>query len=122
MSNEVDKFLHKYEAQASVSDRKHYAKRMPMSMSEYHRYHTAMDVYEYESYMQREPYIEMYIPQHRFQELVAREEHFDRLVLTQDYAGKILNDQLIDERVRNSNPSVKKAYEKYKMLLEIARK
>lgn len=121
MNNEVEHFLSKYEAHASLSDRKQYAKRIPMSVSDYHRYNTAMDVYQAESYMQREPYVEMYIPQHKFQEMIERDRYYNQLSQQVDYASKLIEDKLRDEAIHKTNPAVKKAYDKYKMLLEIAR-
>lgn len=120
--DEVNNFLHKYEAHATLSDRKHYAKRIPMSLSDYHRYNTAMDVYSAESYVQREPYVEMYIPQHRFQELVEQDRYYTKLHTELDYATQVAKQQAEDRLVRLQNPSVKQAYEKYKMLLELARR
>lgn len=122
MNKEIEQFLHKYEAQANLSDRKQYARRAPMSMSDYHRYHTAMDVYEYESYIQREPYVEMYIPQHKFQEIVERDRYYTAVSQQADYASELVRQQLSDDAVRKSNPAVQKAYEKYQMLLELSRK
>ena len=121
MNDHVEKFLCKYEAHASLSDRKQYARRIRMSVSDYHRYNSAMDVYDYESYMQREPYIEMYIPQHKFDELIRREESYNQLSQHVDFASQLVEKQIRDETVRNNNPAVKKAYEKYKMLLEMSR-
>lgn len=120
--NDIDAFLHKYEAHASLSNRKHYAKRIPMSLSDYHRYNTAMDVYEYESHVQREPYVEMYIPQHKFQEIVERDKYFRQLEADMDYATRVVNQKMQDEIVRKNNPAVEKAFEKYKTLLELCRK
>lgn len=120
--SETERFLHNYEAQASLSDRKHYAKRMPMSVSDYHRYHTAMDVYEYESYIQREPYVEMYIPQHKFEELVQRDAYYNKVAAQEEESLKIIKQLLADDAVRRTNPAVNNAWQKYQMLLELARK
>lgn len=119
--DEVNKFLHRYEAQASISN-KQYARRVPMSLSDYHRYNTAMDVYDYETYVDREPYVEMLIPQHRFQEIIERDRYYSKLESELDYATRVVRQQAEDRLVRLQNPSVKNAYEKYKMLLEMARK
>jgi hypothetical protein len=81
-----------------------------------------MDVYEYESYIQREPYVEMYIPQHKFQEIVEREKYYTAVSQQADYASELIRQQLSDDAVRKSNPAVQKAYEKYQMLLELSRK
>jgi len=122
MNKETDQFLHNYEAHASLSDRKQYARRAPISVSDYHRFHTSLDVYDYESYIQREPYVEMYIPQHKFQELVEREKYYTAMSQQVDYASEVIRQQISDDAVRKTNPAVQIAYEKYQMLLEISRK
>lgn len=119
MNKHANRFLEKYEAHASLSDRKHYAKRMPMSVSEYHRYGT--DVYDYESFVKREPYVEMYIPQHKFEELVLADEYYARMTQQLDYVQEVVREKATEEALRKANPAVAKAYEKYRMLLELAK-
>jgi predicted AAA+ superfamily ATPase len=122
MNDEINQFLDRYEAHASLSDRKQYARRAPISVSDYHRFNTSMDVYEQELYVQREPYVEMYVPQHKFQELVQREKYYTAMSQQVDYASEVIRQQISDDAVRKTNPAVQTAYEKYQMLLELARK
>ena len=116
---EANNFLERYEAHASLSDRKHYARRVPVSVSDYHRYGT--DVYDYQSYVKREPYVEMYIPQHKFEELVLADEYYARMTQQLDYVQEVVREKIKEEALRKANPAVANAYEKYRMLLELAR-
>ncbi len=119
---DVDNFLKKYEAQAGLSERRQYARYKPMSVRDYHEHYSAMDVYEYQSFVEREPYVEMYIPKHRFQELVERDRYYTEMSRHHDYATSVVNQQVQDEVVRKNNPAVETAWRKYQMLLELARR
>ena len=111
---ETRKFLHRYEAQAGLSNRQ-YAKRMPI------RYVDWTGEIPFHQEVQTEPYIEMFIPQHRFEELVDREKHFEEMASKSDYAQHILAEKTIEDTIRRQNPAVEKAWRNYKMLLELAR-
>lgn len=54
--------------------------------------------------------------------LIAEQEHMDRLLDDAEYGKKIVSMLRADERVRDSNPAVAKAYRNYLTLLELARK
>ena len=115
---EVEDFLKRYEAHAGLSSHKQYARyRRP----KFDDYMTAMDTY-YHAQVDREPYVEMYVPQHRFQELVERDRYYTKLSREVDYATQVVNQQVQDEVVRRQNPAVELAWRKYQMLLELARK
>lgn len=119
--DDLNNFLFKYESQAQLSIRQ-YARRRPMSVSDYHRYNSSMDVYDYESYIDREPMVEMVIPQHRFQELIERDIYYTKLSQQVDYATTVVNQMVEDEVVRKNNPAVEKAWKQYQMLLELCRR
>jgi ribonucleotide reductase beta subunit family protein with ferritin-like domain len=68
-----------------------------------------------------EPMVEVNIPQHRFTELVEQERYKRYLEERADYDARIVEMLRQDERVRDRNPTVQKAYQKYLMLLEMAR-
>jgi hypothetical protein len=115
---EVHQFLHIYEAQASLSDRKQYYRRRPIRYTDWL---TSGGPVPFDQEVDREPMVEMYIPQDKFRRLVEREQEFrDMVGRNQEMFEKIQRDR-IDEAVRKSNPAVAKAYEKYKMLLELSR-
>jgi hypothetical protein len=54
--------------------------------------------------------------------LVAEQEHLQRLTDDREYSKKIWADASRDQMVRDKNPAVEKAYQKYVILLELARK
>jgi hypothetical protein len=54
--------------------------------------------------------------------LVAEQEHMQRLSDDAEQGKRLWVQQREDRQVRDSNPAVEKAYQKYVMLLELARK
>jgi hypothetical protein len=54
--------------------------------------------------------------------LVAEQEHIQHLSKDAEYGKKHWEHERRDSMVRNGNPAVEKAYQKYVMLLELARK
>ena len=54
--------------------------------------------------------------------LVREQEHIDNLQSDADYGKKLWTMLRADERVRDDNPAVAKAYRNYLTLLELARK
>jgi hypothetical protein len=53
--------------------------------------------------------------------LVAEQEHIQHLSADAEYGKKCWEHERRDSMVRNKNPAVEKAYQKYLMLLELAR-
>lgn len=121
MSSDLERFLEKYESMATMSSRQ-YARRKPISFTDYHRHYSSLDVYDYESYVERQPYVEVLIPQHRLQDLVEKDYYYTKLEREHDYATQVVNQMVKDEVVRKQNPAVEKAWRNYQLLLEIARK
>lgn len=118
--DDVDDFLKQYQARAMLSRDKMYAKPQ--------RYRYSSD-YDFTTYdcassisFEREPYVEMYIPQDEFRKLVEKERYYKKMSQQHDYATQVVNQQVQDEVVRKQNPSVEIAWRKYQMLLELARK
>jgi len=54
--------------------------------------------------------------------LVAEQEHIQRLTDDAEQGKKVWREKIRDRAVRDENPAVEKAYQKYVMLLELARK
>jgi len=54
--------------------------------------------------------------------LVAEQEHMQHLSKDAEYGKQAWDHERKDQIVRNANPAVDKAYQKYLMLLELARK
>ncbi len=115
---EVDSFLKRYEAQAGLSKHKQYYRRRPVSYRDW--LHDGANI-PFHQEVDREPMVEMYIPTHRFQELVEKEQWYRRLEEETDYYKKIVNQYREDERVRDKNPALQKAWRNYLTLLELAR-
>ncbi len=118
--DDVDNFLKKYEANAGISQHKYYARRRPFRAD--YSMLTATAAYNYCDHIDREPYVEMYIPQHRFQDLVERDHYYTEMSRNHDYATQVVNQMVADEVVRKNNPAVETAWRKYQMLLELARR
>lgn len=110
---ETNKFLHKYEAHAGMSGRM-YAKRQPI------RYTDWKGDIPFRQEVQTEPYVEMYIPQHRFRELIEQEKYVSYLEDRAEH-NKVLVDKIRkEERIRDANPAVEKAWRNYQLLLKLA--
>lgn len=116
-TDETDDFLKRYEAQAELSRGKMYYKRQPFSMKDF----STADYMTATYHAEQEPYVEMNIPQHRFRELVEQEKYKRYLEDRADYDARIVENLRADERVRDRNPAVQKAYRNYLTLLELAR-
>jgi hypothetical protein len=54
--------------------------------------------------------------------LVAEQEHIQRLSNDAEYGKKVWAEERKDRMIRDTTPAVEKAYQKYTMLLELARK
>ena len=54
--------------------------------------------------------------------LVAEQEHMQRLSDDAEQGKRMWGQQCRDQLVRDKNPAVEKAYQKYQILLELARK
>ena len=115
----AEKFLKSYEAVGQLSDKMLYAKRPTYHYGRI----TDFDAYSANSMftVEREQYYEINSPQHRFKELVERDRYMDEL---EEECRRYQNDrerQNRDADVRAKNATVQKAWDKYKMLLELAR-
>ena len=115
---ESARFLRKYEAQASLSSHRMYAIREPFNYSA--SYDLGSVPYSFQ--VRQEPYVEMYIPQERYKQLVENERLIRRLEDDARHYKGIVEMYRNDERVRDNNPVVKKAWQKYLTLLELMRK
>lgn len=115
---EVDRFLKKHEATGELSTRRLYQKRQPMRYTDWTANGSPIP---FDITVEREPMVEVNMPQHRFRELVERERWYGRLEQESEYYRSIVEQYRNDERVRDRNPAVQKAWQKYIMLLEMAR-
>lgn len=115
---EVDLFLKKHEATGELSTRRLYQRRQPMRYQDWINDGTPIP---FDLTVEREPMVEINMPQHQFQSLVEREKLYDHLEQEASYYKSIVDQYRADERVRDNNPAVKKAWMNYLMLLELAR-
>ncbi len=115
---EVNDFLKRHEATAELSRRKLYARRIPI------RYNDWLDAgspIPFEQDVYREPMVEINMPQDRFRDLVEKERWVGKVEQEAYYYKKRYMQEVEDDKVRQRNPAVKKAWEQYQMLLELAR-
>jgi hypothetical protein len=115
-------------------DTKRFTSRFQAYITESKEYRRAAYTRSPTDYSYYQPGAAMYEMEHRVEPLVAihlPREQFDRLLDDQtriytwreeaEYGRKTITQLRKDECVRKDNPSVQKAYEKYLMLLELAR-
>jgi hypothetical protein len=75
-----------------------------------------------ESVLQVVPMKCIHLASENLDKLIDEQYSMDRLRVEADYARSILSDMHKDAHVRDTNASVKLAWDKYQMLLELARK
>jgi predicted nicotinamide N-methyase len=86
----------------------------------YHR-----DFYDSDNYKMETEIVPMkaiHLTSQNLTKLVAEQEHLQRLGDEAKFGNRLWAQEREDGRVRDSNPAVEKAYQKYMMLLELARK
>ena len=115
---EVDSFLKKHEATGELSTRRLYYKRQPIRYSDWLADGSPIP---FDQAVEREPMVEINMPQHRFKQLVEREQWYSRLERESDYYRGIVEQYREDERIRDRNPAVAKAWRNYLTLLELSR-
>jgi hypothetical protein len=113
---EVARFLEKYEARAGLSHQ-HYRRRRNVRFN-YSEITTAID-YLKEQPWEEEAYVEMLIPQDRFRHLVEMEEYNTRREEEYQWAKHEQDRQRRERWIRQKNPSVQMAWDRYQMLLAL---
>lgn len=112
----VNRFLRKYESSAELSTRKLYARRVPVRYDEWINNGGPIP---FEQTVEREPMVEIHMPKHRFQDLIEREDRIDSDQNELRRYKEIMQDMYQEERIRNNNPALKKAWENYQLLLRL---
>jgi hypothetical protein len=108
-------FESKFDARIEDSkEYRHYTRRMP-----YYMWDGKLPI---DAEVQVIPMKAIHLSSDNLERLVREQELMDRLMADAEYGKKRWREESIDRAVRNSNPSVEKAYQKYVMLLELARK
>lgn len=113
----LEYFISKFECR--VEDSREYNQYVRQAPS-YHR-----DFYDSDNFkMQTEilPMKAIHLTSDNLARLVAEQEHMQRLSDDAEHGKKVWAAERKDRIVRDENPSVEKAYQKYLMLLELARK
>ncbi len=98
------------------------------------------DSREYKQYVRRMPYMDwdgklpldtaaeivpmksIHLTHDNLERLLREQEYIQRLESDAEYSKKVVGMLRADERIRDSNPAVAKAYRNYLTLLELARK
>ena len=79
------------------------------------------DSLTYEESITRSPMVEITIPRKDFHHLIKRDQYLNRLERDLEYNRRVVDQMNMEEWIRKNNPAVQLAYEKYKMLLELAK-
>jgi hypothetical protein len=114
----VAEFLKRYESTAGLSRHKMYARRVPVRYNDWLKDGSPIPFHQE---VEREPMVEINMPQDRFRDLVEKERWTSKVEQEAHYYKKRYMQEVEDDKIRNRNPSVKKAWEQYQMLLELAR-
>ena len=116
--DEVNIFLKKYQAEAGLSKNKVYARRKPIRYQDWLSEDAGIPFHQE---IEREPLVEIYMPQDQFRDLVERDRWYGQLEGEPRYYKERYMQEVEDDKVRHRNPAVKKAWDQYKMLLELSR-
>ncbi len=114
---ETNQFLKKYQAEASLSKNKLYARPKPIRYQDW----LIDGGIPFDQEIEREPLVEIYMPQDQFRDLVERDRWYGQLEGESRYYKERYMQEVEDDKVRHRNPAVKKAWDQYKMLLELSR-
>jgi hypothetical protein len=113
--DKLKEFESKYEVRIEDSkEYRQYVKQMPYYMWDGK---APMDLE-----VQVVPMKAVHLTSHNLERLVRDYEHMERRLERAEYDKRIVDMVRADERVRDANPVVQKAYEKYLTLLELVRK
>lgn len=113
-----ERFRKRYELHIEPSKRHYRHRSVPIS---YQHWIKDGSINPFHQEVEREPLLKVYISKDRYEFLVKREHTVEELE-QENYRLKRVEDSFYKEMaVRNSNDTVKKAWEKYQMLLELSR-
>ena len=114
---DLEYFISKFECR--VEDSREYNQYVKQTHP-YHRDFYSTDNYKVEAEIV--PMKAIHLTRDNLAKLVAEQEYMQRLHDSDAFHKRIWTQLHEDKRVRDSNPAVEKAYQKYVMLLELARK
>ena len=116
-AGDLEYFISKFECR--VEDSREYNQYVKQSHP-YHRDFYSTDNYKVEAEIV--PMKAIHLTRDNLASLVAEQEYMQRLSDDVERSKRMWVQQREDREVRDSNPAVEKAYQKYVMLLELARK
>ncbi len=116
-NKKLNEFLYKYEARARLSNQYHRRHRsVKFNYADIDQAFDSLAVLPFEE----EPYVEILIPQDRFHHLVEMEEYSGRREHEYNWAQEEQKRQHRERWIRQKNPAVQKAWERYQLLLGLA--
>lgn len=114
-SSDIRMFESKFRARVEDSKEYRHADKADYMYNEYdYNYRT-------NNYLKVVPMKAIHLPEECFNELVQQQYRLANLQSDAEYGKKLWNMLRADERVRDDNPAVAKAYRNYLTLLELAR-
>lgn len=115
-AGDLEYFISKFEAR--IEDSREY--NQYVRPAPYYRDFCGSDSFQTETKIT--PMKAIHLTSDNLARLVAEQEHLQRLTDDAEYGKKIWAEERRDRMVRDQTPVVEKAYQKYVMLLELARK
>ena len=113
--SDIKRFQQRFEAHITESREYREAVRQPMD------YRFQLDTAAYQMDYKVKPCVAVHLPQHQFDRLMEQQTRIDRLVDDAEAGKRMWLKERADRSVREANPAVEKAYQKYLMLLELCR-
>ncbi len=113
-----ERFRKKYTLHVEKSKRHYRQRPIPISYTAWLK--QGADI-PFHQDIEREPLLKVYISEEHYETLVKREQYLDNLERENKVLCKLQEAQIAEEHIRLKNPTVQKAWEKYKMLLELVK-
>ena len=113
--SDIKRFQQRFEAHITESREYKHSVRQPLD------YQYKLGTASYNMDYRVEPCVAIHLPKVQFDRLMDDQHRMDRWREEAEYAKGFMKRHIADERVRDTNPTVEKAYQKYLMLLELCR-
>jgi hypothetical protein len=115
---DIDEFLYKYEARATLSNK--YYRRHRSVKFDYKYIDSAMEQMATLPF-EEEPYVEVLIPQDRFRHLVEMEQFAKTVDVERQWAKQQFERERKESWIRQKNEAVATAWNRYQTLLNLVR-
>lgn len=113
-----ERFRKRFELHVEKSKRHVRYKPVPIS---YRSWSEANMPVPFDQDFSKEPLLKVYISEDHYEQLIKREQQFEEIERENYRLTNMERNALEEKNIRAKNPAVDKAYEKYKMLLELSR-